>query len=109
MRFVFLGYCIYTTFVTSILIGALAFSFKEDTVESIARVMINMSYVMFGPIMLAVTNLGLLHFRNLAFTCSPRGITHHVNFANIVILLFCYIASLCITFTMAMEKTLDMA
>jgi hypothetical protein len=109
MRIVFQGYSIYCTLVCSVLIGALAFGFKDTSVETIARSMINLSYMVFGPLMLTFTNLGLIHFKNLAFTCSPRGITHHVNFVNIVVLLFCFLFSLCITFTMAMEKTLNMA
>lgn len=109
MRIVFQGFSIYCTLLCSILIGAIAFSFKEDTVESIARAMINLSYLVFGPLLLTFTNLGFVHFKNLAFTCSPRGITHHVNFVNIVVLLFCFVLSMCVTFTMAMQKTLDMA
>lgn len=109
MRIVFQGYSIYCTFICSILIGALAFSFKNETVETITRGLINLSYITFGPLLLTFANLGISHFKNLAFTCSPRGITHHVNFVNIVVLLFCYILSICLTFSMAMEQTLDMA
>jgi hypothetical protein len=77
--------------------------------ESIARACINLSYLVFGPLLLTFVNYGFAHFKNIAFTCSPRGITHHVNFANIVLLLFCFVLSMCITFSMAMQKTINMA
>ena len=59
--------------------------------------------------MLTFVNYGFAHFKNLAFVCSPRGITHHVNFVDIVLLIASFVFSLCVTFTMAMQKTLDMA
>mmetsp|Transcript_11127 Transcript_11127/g.18676 ORF Transcript_11127/g.18676 Transcript_11127/m.18676 type:complete len:105 (+) Transcript_11127:252-566(+) len=81
----------------------------DSVVEVIARCIINVCYLIFGPVMLTFVNYGFMHFRNLAFVCSPRGITHHVNFIDIIILLSAFVFSLCITFTMAMQKTLDMA
>ena len=71
--------------------------------------MVNLCYFVFGPVMLTFVNYGFAHFKNLAFVCSPRGITHQINFVDIVVLLTCFVFSLCITFTMVMQKTLDMA
>ena len=87
----------------------IAFGCSEKLVENIARVLINLSYLMFGPVLLCFVNFGFTHFKTLAFVCSPRGITHQVNFVDIVVLLCAFVLSLCVTFTMAMQKTLDMA
>jgi len=75
----------------------------------IARAIINLSYLVFGPVLLTFVNYGFAHFKNLAFICSPRGTTHHINFIDIVVLITSFVFSLCVTFTMAMQKTLDMA
>jgi len=71
--------------------------------------MINMCYLFFGPILLTFVQYGFAHFKGLAFICSPRGVTHHINFIDIALLLGCFVFSVGATFTMAMEKTLDMA
>ena len=75
----------------------------------IARLIINSCYFVFGPVLLAFVQYGFSHFKGLAFTCSPRGITHHINFIDIALLLGCFVLSVGATFTMAMERTLDMA
>ena len=78
-------------------------------VETMARLAINTSYLAFGPLLLCFVNYGFMHFKGLAFVCSPRGTTHHLNFMDIIILIGSLVLSLCATFTMAMQKTLDMA
>ena len=82
---------------------------SDATIERIVRIVINGCYIVFGPILLMFVNYGFMHFKGLAFVCSPRGITHHINFTDIIILLISMILSLCATFTMAMQKSLDMA
>ena len=109
MRLVFQGFSVYVALVSTVLIAALAFEFSEWLTEAIAKAAVNISYVAFGPLLLTFVNMGFAHFKQISFTCSPRGITHHVNFCNICILLFCFVLSLCITFTMLMQKTIDMA
>jgi hypothetical protein len=109
MRIVFQGYAIYAAIVCTILTSALAFDLSDNLVELVARFIINICYVVFGPVLLVFVNYGFMHFKSLAFICSPRGITHHINFVDIVILLGCFVFALCVTFSMAMQKTLDMA
>ena len=109
MRIVFQCYAIYAAVVCTILTATLAFNLPDKYVESIARAVINVCYLVFGSILLTFVNFGFTHFKSLAFVCSPRGATHHINFVDIVILLACFVFSLCVTFTMAMQKPLDMA
>jgi len=109
MRIVFQCYAIYAAVICTVLTATLAFNTPESYVEGIARAVINICYLVFGPILLTFVNYGFSHFKSLAFVCSPRGVTHHINFVDIVILLACFVFSICVTFTMAMQKTLDMA
>lgn len=109
MRIVFQCYAIYAAVICTVLTATLAFNAPDNWVEGIARAVINICYLVFGPILLTFVNYGFSHFKSLAFVCSPRGITHHINFIDIVIILSCFVFSLCVTFTMAMQKTLDMA
>lgn len=109
MRIVFQCYSIFAAFVCSLLTATLAFGLSDQWVEAVARGVINICYLAFGPILLTFVNYGFAHFKNLSFVCSPRGITHHINFIDIVLLLGSFVFALCVTFTMAMQKTLDMA
>ena len=109
MRIVFQCYAIFAAVVCTILTAAIAFNLPDNAVELIARGIINICFLVFGPVLLVFVNYGFVHFKNLAFICSPRGITHHINFIDIIILLISFVFSLCVTFTMAMQKTLDMA
>jgi len=87
----------------------LALKCTDHIVETVARIIINLSFLVFGPILLTFVNYGFMHFKQLAFVCTPRGPSHRVNFLDIILLLICFILALCVTFTMAMQKTLDMA
>jgi hypothetical protein len=109
MRIAFQGFAIYSALACILLTTAIAFSCSERAVEFLARLIVNLSYIMFGPILLCFVNFGFTHFKGLAFVCSPRGVTHQVNFVDIVVLLTAFVISLCVTFTMAMQKTIDMA
>ena len=109
MRIVFQCYAIYAATVCSILTSTLALGLPDTWVEIIARYIINVCYMAFGPILLTFVQYGFAHFKSLAFVCSPRGITHHINFIDIVLLIACFVFSMGVTFTMAMQKTLDMA
>ena len=87
----------------------LALKCTDQFVEFAARLIINLSFLVFGPILLTFVNYGFVHFKQLAFVCTPRGASHRINFLDIVLILTCFVIALCVTFTMAMEKTLDMA
>ena len=87
----------------------LAFQCTDQFVECVARLIINLCFLVFGPILLTFVNYGFVHFKQLSFVCTPRGPSHHINFIDIVLLLGCFVLALCVTFTMAMQKTLDMA
>ena len=87
----------------------LALKCTDLFVETVARLIINLSFLVFGPFLLTFVNYGFIHFKQLAFVCTPRGASHRVNFLDIVLIVACFVLALCVTFTMAMQKTLDMA
>ena len=109
MRIVFQCYSIYAAAICTVLTGALAFNLPDMAVETVARAVINVCYLVFGPVLLAFVYYGFSHFKGLAFVCSPRGITHHINFVDILVLLVAFVLAMCVTFTIMMQKTLDMA
>jgi len=109
MRIVFQCYSIYAAFIATVLTGALAFGLPDAAIETVARSVINVSYQVFGPVLMIFVYYGFAHFKGLAFVCSPRGATHHINFADIGVLLFTLVLAVCITFTILMQKTMDMA
>lgn len=109
LRIVFQCYAIYAALVCTTLTSMLAFNCSDQFVENVARLIINLCFMVFGPILLTFVNYGFVHFKQLSFICTPRGASHHINFVDIVLLLGCFVLALCVTFTMAMQKTLDMA
>jgi hypothetical protein len=60
----------------TILTSIVAFELAESTQEFIAKYTINLCYLVAGPLLLVFVQYGFAHFKNLAFLCSPRGITH---------------------------------
>ena len=102
LRLVFQGYATFSAFIIYLLTSSLACNMSDTAVETAARFAINTGYFVFGPVLLIFVNYGFMHFKGLAFVCSPRGTTHHLNFTDIILLLGSLILSLCATFTMAM-------
>jgi len=76
MRIVFQFYALFGAIVMTILTGIVAFDLSESTQEFIAKHTINLCYLAAGPLLLVFVQYGFVHFKNLAFLCSPRGITH---------------------------------
>jgi hypothetical protein len=109
LRIVFQCYAIFAALVCTTLTSMLALKCTDQFVEAVARLIINLCFLVFGPILLTFVNYGFVHFKQLAFVCTPRGASHRVNFLDIILILGCFILALCVTFTMAMQKTLDMA
>lgn len=62
-----------------------------------------------GPLLLMLTNIGICNIDKLAFVCSFHGKTNQMNFGDIMLLIFCLSFSSCITITMFVQKTLNMA
>ena len=63
MRIVFQGYIIYGAFIATVLTSLLAFGATDNFIEFMLRSIINLSYIVFGPVLLTFVNFGLVHMK----------------------------------------------
>ena len=109
MRIVFECYAIYSAVICTILCAALAFGLMDDHIEWVARKVINISFLIYGPILFTVCLYGLSDIKALAKICTLHGISPHTNYVSLFVLFSTLFFSIFVCMTMAMEKTIDMA
>lgn len=109
MRLVFESYAIYSAIICCALTSVLALGFSDDHVELAAKKVINITFLIYGPVMFTICMYGLKDINALSCICTVHGISEHSNFIGIFVLFSCIIFSAGVTFTMAMEETLDMS
>jgi hypothetical protein len=109
MRLVFESYAIYSAIICCALTSILTLGFGDHNVEFVAKKVINISFLMYGPVMFTICMYGLKDINALACICTVHGISEHSNFISVFVLFSCILFSLGVTFTMAMEETLDMS
>ena len=56
-------YAIYAAVICTTLCSMLAFQCSDQIVEAVARLIINMCFMIFGPILLTFVNYGFVHFK----------------------------------------------
>ena len=110
MRIVFECYAIYSAFICTLLTTVLALGFSDDKIEWVARKVINVSFLLYGPVLSTICVYGVTDIKSLARICTLRGVTDsHTNWVTVFVLLGCFTFAVFVSFTMAMEQTLDMA
>lgn len=110
MRIVFEGYAIYSALLCFLLTGALAVGATDDTIEYVAVKIINVSMMVYGPILTTICIYGFYHVKALAAVCTIKGIQYNnTNYVSVFVLIICFLFSLSVFFTMVMEKTSDIA
>ena len=109
MRIVFECYAIYSAVICSSLTFALAIGLNDDKLEWLARKVINISFLIYGPILGTICIYGMTNMKALSRICTLSGISKHTNYVSVFVLISCFVFSIFVAFTMAMEKTLDMA
>ena len=109
MRIVFECYAIYSAVICTMLTFALAFAFSDDALEWIARKTINLSFLIYGPILATVCIMGLRDVKSLMHSCTVNGVQENTNLVNVFVLIICLLFGLAVTTCMLMEKTFDMA
>jgi hypothetical protein len=110
MRIVFECYAIYSAVLCTILTGVLAVGASDDTVEWVALKIVNISFIIYGPMMTTICLYGFYIIKGLSTVCTINGISKHTtNYVSIFVLGICFLFSISCTFTMVMEKTFDMA
>lgn len=110
MRIVFECYAIYSALLCFVLTGVLAVGASDDTIEYVAVKIINISFMIYGPLLTTICLYGFFHVNALAAVCTINGIQHgNTNYVSVFVLVICFLFSLSVFFTMIMEKTSDMA
>ena len=109
MRMVFECFAIYSALICTTLTMILALGFSDDKIEWVARKVINISFLLYGPVLLTVCMYGCGEMKGLSRICTLHGITDQTNYVSLFVLFSCMAFAVFVSFTMAMEKTLDMA
>jgi len=109
MRIVFECYAIYSALICTLLTLVLAFGFDDDKIEWVARKVINVSFMLYGPVLTTICMYGVSDIKALSRICTLNGITEQTNYVSLFVLFSCLLFGIGVSFTMAMEATLDMA
>lgn len=104
------GYAIYCAILCTVLTGILAINLNDQAIDWCARKIVNLSFLMFGPVLFTLCLWGWWNFKGLSRVCGLSGTNHHsFNGVCIFLLVVISIISLAVTYSMAMSKTIDMA
>jgi hypothetical protein len=109
MRIVFEGFAIFSALVCTLLTLALTLNLSDDNIEWCARKVVNLSFLLYGPILTTLCIYGFFEAKQLSRICTMHGVSQHSNFVNLFVLVIASIFSISVTIMMAMEKTMDMA
>lgn len=110
MRMVMEGYAIYCAMLCTILTGVLAFNLTDQAIDWVARKLVNLSFLMFGPILFTLCLYGWWNFKGLSRVCGISGTNQHAfNGVCLFLLVVVTMVALAISYSMAMQKTIDMA
>lgn len=74
MRMCFECYVIYCAALCTCLTGALTFNVGDEVIKWIARKVINISFLVFGPILFVLCSTGIFNIKSLSNVCSLKGI-----------------------------------
>ena len=110
MRIIFECYAIYSAVICTALTSVLALGLDDDKIEWVARKVINISFLLYGPVLIVLCCYGFKDIHALSKVCTLQGIsTHHTNYVTVFVLFACFCFALGCSLTMTMEKTMDMA
>ena len=87
-----------------------ALGFDDEKLEWLAKKIINVSFMIYGPVMTTICVYGFCDIKALSRVCTLHGISEkHTNFVTLFVLFACFGFSIGVSFAMAMERTLDIA
>ena len=109
MRIVFECFAIFSGLICSVLTVALTVNLSDDSIEWVARKVVNAFFLLYGPILTMLCVYGFTEVKALSSICTMHGISHHSNYVNLFVLVVAACFSVSVTLMMAMEKTMDMA
>jgi len=109
MRIVFECYSIYSAVLCVVLTGALAINLSDQKIEWLAIKIVNVSFLLYGPILTTICMYGARDIKALSRICTIQGISDQTNLVSIFVLFVTLCFALGVSFTMALEQTIDMA
>lgn len=110
MRMFFESFAIYCAVIVVVLTAALAFNLSDDGILWIAKKVVNISFLLFGPILFTLCMYGMFNIKSLARVCGIRGIIPgEFNYVCVTLVVIFLIMSLAITYWLATQKTMDIA
>lgn len=109
MRIVFECFAIFSAIICSLLTLVLTLQLSDDSIEYVARKVVNMFFMLYGPILTTLCVYGFTEIQQLSRICTMHGISQHSNYVNLFVLVVAAIFSISVTVMMAMEKTMDIA
>ena len=74
MRMCFECYAIYCAILCTILTGVLAFNMRDESIDWVARKVVNVSFLMFGPLLFTLCMVGFYNVKGLSRVCGLHGI-----------------------------------
>merc|ERR1711939_943822 len=74
MRMCFECYAIYCAILCTILTGVLAFNMRDESIDWVARKVVNVSFLMFGPLLFTLCVVGFYNVKGLSRVCGLHGI-----------------------------------
>ena len=110
MRMCLECYATYFALLSTFLTGALTFNLSDASIDWVANKAINISFLMFGPVLFTICVAGFYNIKGLSLVCEFHGIEQgQFNFINIFILVLFLLISLGISYWGLMEKTFYIA
>mmetsp|Transcript_17389 Transcript_17389/g.29257 ORF Transcript_17389/g.29257 Transcript_17389/m.29257 type:complete len:111 (-) Transcript_17389:381-713(-) len=110
MRMCFECYAIYCAVLCTMLTGVLAFNLSDQSIDWVARKVINISFLVFGPVLFTICMGGFYNIKGLSRVCGLHGIQpDSFNAVCVFLLVIFFGIALAVSYSMAMQKTMDMA
>lgn len=70
MRIVFECYSIYSAVLCVVLTGALAINISDDKIEWLAQKIVNVSFMLYGPVLITICIYGIQDIKGLSRVCT---------------------------------------
>ena len=102
MRIVFECFAIFSGLICSVLTVALTVNLSDDSIEWVARKVVNAFFLLYGPILTMLCVYGFTEIKALSSICTMHGISHHSNYVNLFVLVVAACFSVSVTLMMAM-------
>ena len=110
MRICLECYAIFCAVICTALTGCLSFNLSDSAIEWVAKKVINISFIVFGPILFTFCLYGLYNLKGLSHICGIHGIQpNSFNGVCIFLLAIVFGISLFVSYSLLMQKTIDMA